>query len=148
MRVIVVDMFIQYILSDTTGVSSIGRYKNMEKKILLCVLLIFVTSLSGCTSKEVFVVQFAENQTRNTINSAHNEYVIVHEVVLVGYLSNWQGDMNNSAAIKSDSTHIEILFCDPNNDNPCNEIKGGDILSVCRKMNGDYEIEKVVGNIY
>ncbi|MCK5386931.1 MAG: hypothetical protein KAJ39_07085 [Gammaproteobacteria bacterium] len=110
--------------------------------------------INKCASKEVFVVQFAENQTKNTINSAHNEYVIEHEVMLVGYLSNWQGDMNNSAAIKSDSTHIAILFCNPNNDNPCNEIKDGDILSLSRniseyyEMNGYYKIEKVVGNIY
>ena len=124
----------------------------MKKKMLLCALLIFVISLSGCLSgcacKEVFVVEFTGNQTKNTINSAHNEYVIGHEVVLVGYLSNWQGDMNNSAAIKYDSIGIEILYCDPNNDYPCNEIKDGDILSLSRDRIGKYEIEKVIGNIY
>lgn len=120
----------------------------MSKKILLLIFIVsLVTSLSGCLSDDIFVVESAKNHTKNTINSAHNEHILGHEVILVGYYSNWQGDMNNSAAIKLDSTHYDILFCDPHNDNLCSEIKEGDILSVYRRMNGNYAIKKVVGNI-
>lgn len=120
----------------------------------LCVLLLFVVSFSGCVDfkemdcTKVFVVLSVEPQIIESVNSDHNEYNIEQKVKLRGYLSNWRGDMNNSAAIYYDRSLRIPLYCYTKDNCLCDEIKKGDVLSLKADIFGPYEIDNIVGNIY